>query len=419
MKKTTLYMLSLLLVMTTQAMAQQQQKTVLKTKPLKTVYIDIENPSSIQRQELVCININKVYELLDLDKESGLCVRNAAGQRVDYQLTHDEQLIFETALRAQGKIRFTITKGAPRESKAYVAGRCYPERLDDMTWENDRCAYRLYGPALQKRGERSFGIDVWTKSTPELVVEKRYKKHSDGWRKADSLRKAGQKEEAREIDLDNSFHLDHGDGLDCYGVGPSLGCGAPALVDNGTLKMPYCFANYTILDNGPLRFTVELTYQPVTYKNDTKVVEHRRITLDKGDHFNQMTVWYEGLGKPCDMAAGVVVHQADTTSVVLGENFVQYADPTEHPNEQGSQIYVATLFPEGAKTQLLWQKPEGGIAGHAIGKVEGLGDKERYTYYFGAAWSSYDIQSQQQWQQCIDQFLLRLKKPLRITLSDK
>ena len=26
-------------------------------------------------------------------------------------------------------------------------GRLYPERLDDMTWENDRGIYRVYGPA--------------------------------------------------------------------------------------------------------------------------------------------------------------------------------------------------------------------------------------------------------------------------------
>ena len=55
--------------------------------------------------------------------------------------------------------------------------------------------------------------------------------------------------------LHTSFHLDHGRGLDCYGVGPSLGCGAPALMDGDKLIFPYCYKTYKILDNGPLRST--------------------------------------------------------------------------------------------------------------------------------------------------------------------
>ena len=43
-----------------------------------------------------------------------------------------------------------------------ACGRQYPERLDDVAWENDRAAYRAYGPALQEKGERAFGYDIWT-----------------------------------------------------------------------------------------------------------------------------------------------------------------------------------------------------------------------------------------------------------------
>ena len=45
-----------------------------------------------------------------------------------------------------------------------ACGRQYPERLDDVAWENDRAAYRAYGPALQEKGARAFGYDIWTKS---------------------------------------------------------------------------------------------------------------------------------------------------------------------------------------------------------------------------------------------------------------
>ena len=38
--------------------------------------------------------------------------------------------------------------------------------------------------------------------------------------------------------------------------------------------------------------------------------------LDKGSNFNKITVWYEGLTKPCDFASGVVIHSEDKESVV-------------------------------------------------------------------------------------------------------
>ena len=64
--------------------------------------------------------------------------------------------------------------------------------------------------------------------------------------------------------------------------------------------LPYCYKDYRILDNGPLRFTVELTYSPSTVGDMKNVVEHRIISLDKGRNFNKMTVWYDGLPCPED-----------------------------------------------------------------------------------------------------------------------
>lgn len=62
------------------------------------------------------------------------------------------------------------------------------------------------------------------KNTPEPVAEYRYRLHMDGWRQGDSLRKAGKKEEGEELFRNTSFHLDHGQGMDVYSVGPRRGC---------------------------------------------------------------------------------------------------------------------------------------------------------------------------------------------------
>lgn len=77
-----------------------------------------------------------------------------------------------------------------------------------------------------------------------------------------------------------SYHVDHGNGLDCYKVGPTLGGGTAALMSGDSIIYPYCYATQEILDNGPLRFTVKLVYNPLTVKDNSDVIETRLISLD-------------------------------------------------------------------------------------------------------------------------------------------
>lgn len=380
------------------------------------VKVKVVNEEKTQRQELVEVDVKEVRTKLGIADDEPFVVKNAMRQQVDYQITHDGKLLIDAAVKPCGTTVFTIVKGYPEPMHQWVEGKRFPQRKDDIAWENDRGAYRVYGPALQKTGERSFGTDVWTKNSPDLNLSERYYKDYEGNVRGYELGKNGRKDDY--TDLHTSFHLDHGKGLDCYGVGPSLGCGAPALMDGDKLIFPYCYKTYKILDNGPLRFTVELTYNPTKIKGDDNVVEHRIISLDKGSNFNKMTVWYTGLSKPCDFASGVVVHTADKESVVVGKNYVQYADPTEQPDRYGFTIYVAALFPDGAKCKkLFYDKPEGAIAGHAVGVVKDLADGQRYTYYFGSAWSSYDVRNQDEWQLRINGFMDALASPLKVTLE--
>lgn len=385
----------------------------------KTVKITITNDENEQRQELVEIDLKSVTDKLALGEDDAFVVRNAFGQQVDYQITHDGKLLIDVAVRPCGKALFTVSKGVPEPMKTWVKGKMYPTRKDDIAWENDRGAYRVYGPALQRTGEKSFGTDVWTKNTPEIVVEDRYTADYDGNILKSIYHKKGQGDKWREEDLHTSFHLDHGNGLDCYSVGATLGCGTPALMDGNTIIYPYCYKDYEILDNGPLRFTVALTYHPAKVKKDENVVEHRIMSLDKGSNFNKITVWYEGLSKPCDFASGVVIHSDDKESVVLGDNYVHYADPTDNPTKHNFQIYVAALFPNGdVKTKMLkYDTPNKGIEGHALGIVKKLENNQKYTYYAGSAWSKSDVRSQKEWQVRIESFLNAIALPLEINIE--
>ena len=370
----------------------------------KKAVLTFSNESNQQRQEVVEVDYQAVCKPLGISTEEEIVIENAAGQEVAYQKTYDGKLLLYLSLHPHGKAVYMVSKGKPAKVKSYVFGKMYSIRKDDLAWENDLGIYRVYGPALQKTGERSFGIDVWVKNTPELVMDDRYRKDYEGNIMEDSLRKAGQKVALNDIDRSTSFHLDHGNGMDAYGVGPSLGCGAPALMKDGKLVCPYCYETYRIHDNGPLRFTVELTYAP----NADGITEHRIISLDRGSHFNRMTVWYDGIKKPTTLATGVVLHDHDY--LILGKNYVQYADPTDNPKLHQSQVYVAVLFPKGVSETCLLE----GEMNHGLGVVNNY-QGAPYTYYFGSAWSGYDIRSQAQWQLTIDEFLART--PIKYTIQ--
>ena len=337
-----------------------------------------------------------------------MAAAKAAGLDVPFQVTHDRKLLIEASVRRHGTARFTITKGSPRTFPMVCHGKLHPERKDDFAWENDRGAYRVYGPALERTGERSFGIDVWTKNTPELVVDDRfYIEDIVMMPKVDSLRRV-DRHRGDSLYRINSYHHDHGRGLDPYKVGATLGCGAPALMIGDSIVMPYCFANYEILDEGPLRFSVRLT-QSVRTVNGDKITEHRVITLDKGANFNQMTVSYEGLTKPLAFCSGVVIQKEDPEPVVLASNYVAYTDPTDRPNVHHAPLYVAALFPNGpVETKRL--------GNHAVGVVRNYRG-EPFTYYFGSAWSKHDVRTSEEWLLRIAWFLRSVENPLQVTMK--
>ena len=373
--------------------------------------LEIANPSAEYREQIVEIPLDGVLQRLGTVADS-LRVRDAAGLDVPFQTTFDGKLLVEAAVRKGGVARFTVSKGAHGQFPMVCHGRLHPERKDDFAWENDRGAYRVYGPALERSKERSYGIDVWTKNTPELVVDDRYyiedvvtipridSLYRNNWHKRDSLYRI------------ISYHYDHGRGLDPYRVGASLGCGAPALMVGDSIVMPYCFERYEVLDEGPLRFTVRLVQSPRMVCG-VKVVEQRQITLDKGSNFCRMEVSYsppkQGELEGVSLCSGVVLQPEDRESYVLGQNYVSYTDPTDQPNVHQAPLYVAVLFPNGTVTTKRQDN-------HVLGIVSNY-DFKPYTYYFGSAWAKYDVRTEEEWKARIEWYLRSLQQPLKVTIK--
>ena len=390
----------------------------------RTVTVTVTNPLAMERSnEMVEVSMETVTDRLGLADTAQIVVLNADGQQVPYQITYDGKVIFPAAIAAGGTATYTIQTGTPEAFDVKACGRCYPERMDDMAWENDLVAFRAYGPALQAKGERGFGYDLFTKyNTTEPMLEAMYAKELDKetLAKIAELKKTDPKA-AAELSRERSYHIDHGYGMDCYAVGPTLGAGVAALMVNDTIIYPWCYNNQEILDNGPLRFTVKLEFTPLTVKGDSTVVETRLITLDAGSQLNKTVVSYSNLKETLPIVAGIVLHEPDGAVVADAANgYMTYVDPTTGPDN--GKIFMGAAVPavvKDAKTVLFSEK-EKKERNNADGHVLAVSDYEpgsEYVYYWGFAWDKADIKTADAWNRYMADFAQKVRNPLTVKVN--
>ena len=390
----------------------------------RTVTVTVTNPLAMERSnEMVEVSMETVTDRLGLADTAQIVVLNADGQQVPYQITYDGKVIFPAAIAAGGTATYTIQTGTPEAFDVKACGRCYPERMDDMAWENDLVAFRAYGPALQAKGERGFGYDLFTKyNTTEPMLEAMYAKELDKetLAKIAELKKTDPKA-AAELSRERSYHIDHGYGMDCYAVGPTLGAGVAALMVNDTIIYPWCYKNQEILDNGPLRFTVKLEFTPLTVKGDSTVVETRLITLDAGSHLNKTVVSYSNLKETLPIVAGIVLHEPDGAVVADAANgYITYVDPTTGPDN--GKIFMGAAVPavvKDAKTVLFSEK-EKKERNNADCHVLAVSDYEpgsEYVYYWGFAWDKADIKTADAWNRYMADFAQKVRNPLTVKVN--
>lgn len=390
----------------------------------KTVTVTVTNPLAMERSnEMVEVSMETITNRLGLADTAQIVVLDADGQQVPYQITYDGKVIFPATIAANGAATYTIQTGTPEAFDVKACGKCYPERMDDMAWENDLVAFRAYGPALQAKGERGFGYDLFTKyNTTEPILEAMYAKelNKETRAKIAELKKTDPKA-AVELSRERSYHIDHGYGMDCYAVGPTLGAGVAALMVNDSIIYPWCYKNQEILDNGPLRFTVKLEFTPLTVKGDSTVVETRLITLDAGSHLNRTAVSYSNLKETLPIVAGIVLHEPDGAVVADAANgYITYVDPTTGPDN--GKIFMGAAVPavvKDAKT-VLFSEQEKKERNNADGHVLAVSDYEpgsEYVYYWGFAWDKADIKTADAWNRYMADFAQKVRNPLTIKVN--
>lgn len=242
------------------------------------------------------------------------------------------------------------------QQRPRAVARFAPDRLDDLLWENDRVAHRIYGPTLEAREAPSgSGIDVWAKRVRYPFMD-------------------------RQLKFPN-YHVDRGEGLDYYDVGRGRGAGGLGIWYDNKLWTSRNFSTYQIDKTGGDEARFSVTYRPWPVDVVRTVSETREFSLPLSSNFTRMTsTLTSNSDAPLIVAIGISKRSNDngrgfvTRDAAHGRLMFWEPENPEH-GSLGIALAVdpATVegFTEDADNYLILVRVTPG---------------QSFTYYMGSAW---------------------------------
>ncbi|MGN6277802.1 MAG: glycoside hydrolase family 88 protein [Sphingomonas sp.] len=172
-------------------------------------------------------------------------------------------LAYDPATRGRPDAVEPLTPPTGVARKPQAIAHYAPERYDDILWENDRVALRIYGPALQKQEPPSgSGIDIWGKRVRWPFMQ-------------------------RQLKFPN-YHIDRGEGLDFYDVGQSRGAGGLGIWYDNKLWVSRNWAKKQVAQGAGDAAQFAVDYNPWPVDVVRRVWEHRTFNLPLGSNFTRM-----------------------------------------------------------------------------------------------------------------------------------
>jgi hypothetical protein len=367
--------------------------------PEKQIVLGVTNPTPIAREEVIVIPLKDVAQRLPTSNPNKIRVETSSGNeelptQIFSSVAGDpaDQLLVLVSIPAKQTIQLRFfASNSPTAQKPLVYGRAVPERKDDFAWENDKVAYRVYGPALQATGEVSSGIDVWSKRVSDLIINDWYAKDAEG-----------QRTKNREL----TYHKDTGQGLDSYDVGLTRGCGGAAIQSGGKFSVSKNYTQAEVLANGPIRFQFRLHYAAWP-AGDLQASEEKLITLDAGTHLNQIQSTFSFAGAPSLQAAiGLATHAHAEIAASPEEGILSVWEPLTDPS--AGMDGTGIVLPAGVAATIT--QADGNIY-----FVLNAKPNVAVVYYAGAGWSKSDVSDQAAWQKYLKDFSLSLQHPLEMS----
>ena len=270
-----------------------------------------------------------------------------------------------------GLVALTLTACHKEVVQPKVYGRYVPERKDDFAWENEYAAFRMYGPALRPENP-SNGVDLWLKSSPELVVDSFY---------------------YREHVLGLPYHINYGKGLDCYKVGHTCGCGGMVVIANDTTWIGGAYDRWEILEQTPDKFVFRLEYDSLLVAGHI-LHESITITAEAGQLQNKAEVVLTGdYSGEMLVGGGIYLHDTVDYYLTIPEvGYVFYEEDALSDKTAAKMNYEYNGSTTQGRVQISVKTPGATLTEIRDGNLIAvrpyeLGDT--LTYYFGATWSEW------------------------------
>lgn len=306
------------------------------------------------------------------------------GASLPHQLWDDDgdgapdKLIFSSTFVAGVTREFRVFNDSSLKRPDMTAvcfGRHAPDRLDDYLWENDKAAWRIYGPGVSQpppKGEGlvSSGIDVWSKKVRYPIIDK--------WLKL------------------GRYHKDSGEGMDAYKVGTACGAGGFAVWRGGKAFSAGNWKTQRCIATGPVRTAFEVTYAPFDCGDGVKVEERLVVSIDRGRRFSKMEATFKIAGaNEVDGGPGLNVSaQKEHNGELTARPDKGWLANFEPAMKDRTSILTA-IFTEGESAM---QTSENGDM-LLVRKVK---NGERFVWWTGQSWTGRgEVRGARQWAECV------------------
>ncbi|MBF4465192.1 DUF4861 family protein [Flavobacterium sp. LC2016-12] len=305
-------------------------------------------------------------------------------------------LLFQPKIQASSRQEYEVFVGTnPSASKTVSCySRFVPERTDDYAWENNKVAFRTYGPVAQKMvedkipgGTLTSGIDAWLKRVEYPIINKWYEKTVSG---------AG------------SYHKDTGEGLDNFAVGDSRGIGGIAVNIDGKYYFSKNFISWKTITTGPIRTSFILTYADWDAKGN-KITESKLISLDYGNYLSRFEISIKGAKT---IAAGLTLHdKKGTITTNFKQSWMSHWEPLDD-----SEIGTGLVAPEDTVISFTnYVTNDKDLSNlYANLKVE----DNKVVYYAGFGWKKGSpFQTKAEWEKYLSSFSKKIDNPLEVKVK--
>ena len=365
-----------------------------------SILITVKNDLNIDRAfETAEIDIS---DLKSLNASEFQVIHKTSGDSLTSQTIDDDDdgivdvMLFQPKVKANSEEAYQVFASTEKEQEAICYSRFVPERTDDYAWENNRVAFRTYGPTAQqmvedsiKGGTLSSGIDAWLKRVEYPIIDKWYKKHTSG---------------------EGSYHQDTGEGLDNFHVGVSRGVGGIAYKVDSLYEVSKNFKSYKTIANGPLRTLFELDYGTY-YDNSKKITETKRISLDYGQNLSKFEI--SVIGTP-NVSAGLTLHDnTGETTTNKSEGWMSYWEPHDG-SELGQGLVIKNIDKLKGFDKYLSEEKDKSNLFMQIETEDSIAE-----YYAGFGWEkSGQFNSKEEWENYLSNFSKCIQNPFVITIEN-